>query len=47
MVERTVHGVPLSKKAFRAPAELGIMPFWFWNGELDYEEMEYQPGAAL
>ncbi|KLU40857.1 MAG: glycosyl hydrolase [Limnochordia bacterium] len=43
MVERTVHGVPLSKEAFRVPPrELGIMPFWFWNGELDYEEMEYQ-----
>lgn len=43
MVEKTVHGVPLSKETFRVPPrELGILPFWFWNGELDYEEMEYQ-----
>ena len=43
MVEKTVHGVSLSKETFRVPPrELGILPFWFWNGELDYEEMEYQ-----
>ena len=22
--------------------EFGILPFWFWNGEMSYEEIEYQ-----
>ena len=43
LLEKTVSGVPLSKEQFRIPPkELGIMPFWFWNGNLDYDEMEYQ-----
>jgi len=43
VIDKTVNGVPLSKETFRVPPrELGILPFWFWNGELDYEEMEYQ-----
>ncbi len=36
-------GAPLTRENFFSPArEFGIMPFWFWNGKLTYEEMEYQ-----
>lgn len=36
-------GEGLKREKFFSPArEFGIMPFWFWNGEMDYEEMEYQ-----
>jgi hypothetical protein len=21
---------------------MGIVPFWFWNGDLEYDEMEWQ-----
>ncbi len=36
-------GEPLAREKFFSPArEFGIMPFWFWNGEMDYAEMEYQ-----
>ncbi len=36
-------GEPLTREKFFSPArEFGIMPFWFWNGRLDYDEMEYQ-----
>ncbi len=36
-------GEPLTREKFFSPArEFGIMPFWFWNGKLTYEEMEYQ-----
>lgn len=35
--------IPLSPENFqRPPREYGILPFWFLNGELDYEEMRYQ-----
>jgi hypothetical protein len=38
-----VHGEALSNEKFKTPSrEFGIMPFWFWNGEMNYEEMEYQ-----
>lgn len=40
---KLVSGEPLTKDKFRAPSrEFGIMPFWFWNGEMNYEEMEFQ-----
>jgi hypothetical protein len=36
-------GVPLTKENFFAPPmEMGILPFWFWNGEMDDKEMEWQ-----
>ena len=38
-----VTGEPLRKDKFKTPSkEFGIMPFWFWNGEMSYEEIEYQ-----
>jgi hypothetical protein len=38
-----VDGVPLRRENFtNPPAEMGIVPFWFWNGELDDKEMEWQ-----
>lgn len=40
---KLVNGEPLSRDKFKRPSrEFGIMPFWFWNGEMSYEEMEYQ-----
>jgi hypothetical protein len=40
---KLVHGEALSRDKFKSPSrEFGIMPFWFWNGEMKYEEMEYQ-----
>lgn len=40
---KLVHGEPLTRNKFAAPSrDFGIMPFWFWNGEMSYEEMEYQ-----
>ena len=40
---KLVHGEALSMEKFAAPSqEFGIMPFWFWNGRMDYAEMEYQ-----
>jgi hypothetical protein len=40
---KLVHGEALSNAKFKTPSrEFGIMPFWFWNGEMSYEEMEYQ-----
>ena len=38
-----VTGEPLSKEKFKNPSvEFGIMPFWFWNGEMSYDEIAYQ-----
>ncbi len=38
-----VTGEPLSKEKFSKPSvEFGIMPFWFWNGEMSYDEIAYQ-----
>ena len=38
-----MQGEPLNREKFFSPSrEFGIMPFWFWNGEMDYREMEYQ-----
>jgi hypothetical protein len=40
---KLVKGEGLSPEKFARPSrEFGIMPFWFWNGEMDYDEMEYQ-----
>ena len=40
---KLVDGEPLSKDKFAVPSkEFGILPFWFWNGEMSYEEIEYQ-----
>ncbi|MEA5014511.1 MAG: glycosyl hydrolase [Candidatus Limiplasma sp.] len=41
--DKLVLGEALSREKFTHPSrEFGIMPFWFWNGEMSYEEMEYQ-----
>lgn len=40
---KLVSGEALSKEKFAVPSkEFGIMPFWFWNGEMSYDEIEYQ-----
>lgn len=40
---KLVSGEALSKEKFARPSrEFGIMPFWFWNGEMAYDEIEYQ-----
>ena len=40
---KLVDGEALSKEKFAVPSkEFGILPFWFWNGEMSYEEIEYQ-----
>ncbi len=36
-------GVPLTRENFAGPPmEMGILPFWFWNGNMDEKEMEWQ-----
>lgn len=38
-----VNGAPLSREDFyKTIPEFGIMPFWFVNGGMDYDEMAYQ-----
>ncbi len=38
-----VHGAKLDRRDFmKTVPEFGIMPFWFVNGAMTYEEMEYQ-----
>lgn len=40
---KLVSGEKYSPEKFLHPSkEFGIMPFWFWNGEMSYEEIEYQ-----
>lgn len=40
---KVVTGETLTAENFRQPPpELGILPFWFWNGSLDPAEMEWQ-----
>lgn len=40
---RIVDGATLSAEDFaKTIPEFGIMPFWFVNGRMDYDEMEYQ-----
>lgn len=37
------HGLPLSRDSFsRPPLEMGIVPFWFWNGDLEPDELAWQ-----
>lgn len=39
----TSNGTKLTKENFATPPpQMGILPFWFWNGELDEQEMEWQ-----
>jgi hypothetical protein len=41
--DKLVKGEVLTRDNFKLPPkELGILPFWFWNGELDPGEMEWQ-----
>lgn len=41
--QKLVNGETLTKDNFKnPPIELGILPFWFWNGEMDEKEMEWQ-----
>lgn len=38
-----LNGLDLTEDNFKSPPmEMGILPFWFWNGELDNDEMEWQ-----
>ncbi|MBN2413072.1 hypothetical protein JXQ31_15405 [candidate division KSB1 bacterium] len=38
-----LNGTKLTKESFQTPPkEMGILPFWFWNGELEEKEMEWQ-----
>ncbi|MDR1532211.1 MAG: hypothetical protein LBS62_08520 [Clostridiales bacterium] len=40
---KLLNSEPLSREKFQNPSrEFGIMPFWFWNGEMNRDEMEYQ-----
>jgi hypothetical protein len=40
---KLLNGVPLTPDNFaNPPLELGIVPFWFWNGDLEYDELEWQ-----
>jgi len=41
--DKLVNSEPLEPKKFKDPSrDLGILPFWFWNGDLRYDEMERQ-----
>ncbi|MEW6652547.1 MAG: glycosyl hydrolase [Bacteroidota bacterium] len=41
--KKLVDGETLNKENFISPPkEMGILPFWFWNGEMDEKEMEWQ-----
>ncbi|HTR98400.1 MAG TPA: glycosyl hydrolase, partial [Bacteroidota bacterium] len=43
--QSALNGRPLTAENFaRPPAEMGILPFWFWNGEMNEEEMAWQLG---
>ena len=36
---KLVDGEALSKEKFAVPSkEFGILPFWFWNGEMSYSK---------
>jgi len=40
---KLIDGETLTKENFKVPPkELGILPFWFWNGEMNENEMEWQ-----
>lgn len=41
--QNTINTVKLTDENFKTPPkEMGILPFWFWNGEMNEEEMEWQ-----
>lgn len=41
--QNTIDTVKLTDDNFKEPPkEMGILPFWFWNGEMNEEEMEWQ-----
>lgn len=41
--EEFLKGAPLSEATFRnPPRELGVLPFWFWNGKMEPGEMKRQ-----
>ncbi|MBN1465698.1 hypothetical protein JXA02_08065 [candidate division KSB1 bacterium] len=41
--QTVLHGRKLTRRNFKnPPLEMGILPFWFWNGELDERELEWQ-----
>ncbi len=41
--KKLVTGETLTRENFKSPPkEMGILPFWFWNGEMDEKEMEWQ-----
>ena len=41
--ESVLDGIELTRENFsKPPLEMGIVPFWFWNGDMDKEEMEWQ-----
>lgn len=41
--QKFINGEKLTKENYKNPPhELGILPFWFWNGEMDEKEMEWQ-----
>lgn len=40
---KLLDGEKLTKENFKTPPrEMGILPFWFWNGEMNEQEMEWQ-----
>ncbi|MBI2619830.1 MAG: hypothetical protein HYW57_07090 [Ignavibacteriales bacterium] len=41
--KQSLNGAPLTRESFKTPPrEMGILPFWFWNGDLDEKELEWQ-----
>ncbi|MCC6396928.1 MAG: hypothetical protein IT282_07900 [Bacteroidetes bacterium] len=41
--EHVRNGVPLTRENFaEPPGSMGIIPFWFWNGDMDEQEMMWQ-----
>ncbi|MCU7497326.1 MAG: hypothetical protein HF314_18045 [Ignavibacteria bacterium] len=41
--QKLITGEKLTPESFKnPPKEMGILPFWFWNGEMDEKEMEWQ-----
>jgi len=40
---KLIAGEPLTRESFKnPPTAMGILPFWFWNGDLDERELEWQ-----
>jgi hypothetical protein len=43
LAPKVLTGETLTRENFtNPPRELGILPFWFWNGRLDNDELEWQ-----